>query len=483
MALEKEVQGGVEWRVTVPEGASAVVEPRPVNGWVDRVPAWLKAPAGFGRKAWLIGADDPRKVVHGLKVGAALSLVSLFYYTRPLYDGVGGWAMWAVMTVVVVFEFTVGGCLCKGFNRAMATVAAGLLAVGVHWIASRAGETAEPVILSASVFVLASAATFSRFLPAIKARFDYGITIFILTFSFVAISGYRVDRLLHLAQERAYTILIGVGICLLVCVLVCPVWAGQELHLLVSGNMEKLADSLEGLVEECFMEDGSEEGKQLPSAKSQGYKCVLNSKASEDSQANLAKWEPPHGRFRFRHPWSQYLKVAAAMRYCAYCMEALNGCVASEIKASEKMKSHLRGVCVKLSSDSSRVLKELSSSIRSMEESRIIPCLVTEMKNGAQELQAALRSLPEQLSAGGAEETAAGGGRGEKQTVTVSLMEAMPLITAASLLAEVSERVEGVVEAVGALAALARFEPSDRKKASSSVAPQDESVTPQREEV
>ncbi|KAG6515473.1 aluminum-activated malate transporter 10-like [Zingiber officinale] len=479
MAPEKEVQGGVEWRVTVPEGASAVVEPRPVNGWVDLVRAWLMAAAGFGRKAWLIGADDPRKVVHGVKVGAALSLVSLFYYTRPLYDGVGGWAMWAVMTVVVVFEFTVGGCLCKGFNRAMATVTAGLLAVGVHWIASRAGETAEPVILSASVFVLASAATFSRFLPAIKARFDYGITIFILTFTFVAVSGYRVDRLLHLAQQRAYTIVIGVGICLLVCVFICPVWAGQELHLLVSGNMEKLADSLEGLAEECFMED---QGRQLPSAKSPGYKCVLNSKASEDSQANLAKWEPPHGRFRFRHPWSQYLKVTAAMRYCAYCMEALNGCVASEIKASEKMKSHLRGVCVKLSSDSSKVLKELARSIRSMEESRSIPCLVTEMKRGAQELQAALRSLPEQLmSAGGEEETTADGGGGENQRVTVSLMEGMPIITAACLLAEVSERVEGVVEAVGALAALARF---DRKKAAfASVAPQDESATPQRQEV
>ena len=27
---------------------------------------------------------------------------------KPLYDGVGGNAMWAVMTVVVVMEFTVG---------------------------------------------------------------------------------------------------------------------------------------------------------------------------------------------------------------------------------------------------------------------------------------------------------------------------------------------------------------------------------------
>lgn len=137
------------------------------------------------------------------------------------------------------------------------------------------------------------------------------------------------------------------------------------------------------------------------------------------------------------------------------------------------MKSHLREVCVKLSLDSSKVLKELSSSIK---ESRSIHCSVVEMKNGVQELQVALRSLPNLLSIAGAEETS-------KHRVTVSLMEAMPVVTAASLLIEVSERLEGVVEAVGVLGRLASFEPSDRKKASSSVVPQDESVRPQPQEV
>lgn len=93
----------------------------------------------------------------------------------------------------------------------------------------------------------ASTATFSRFIPTVKARFDYGVTIFILTYSLVAVSGYRVEQLLTLAQQRLSTIAIGICICLLVCVLICPVWAGQELHLLIVRNMEKLADSLEGM--------------------------------------------------------------------------------------------------------------------------------------------------------------------------------------------------------------------------------------------
>lgn len=80
-----------------------------------------------------------------------------------------------------------------------------------------------------------------------KARCDYGVTIFILTFSLVAVSGYRVDELMDLAIQRISTIAIGIGITLFVCVLVYPVWSGQELHLLVSSNMAKLADSLEGM--------------------------------------------------------------------------------------------------------------------------------------------------------------------------------------------------------------------------------------------
>ncbi|RWW62190.1 hypothetical protein BHE74_00030695 [Ensete ventricosum] len=299
MATEKEAQGGLEWRVSVPEGSEMALESK----WIQRARTWLiqlvmtvvSKVTSFGKKAGKIGADDPRKVIHGVKVGIALTLVSIFYYTRPLYDGVGGCAMWAVMTVVVIFEFSVGESTVKTYDD-----------LGT------------------------SAATFSRFIPNIKARFDYGITIFILTFSLVAVSGYRVDELLRLAQQRICTIAIGISICLVVCVLVRPVWAGQELHLLVSRNMDKLADSLE--VEDYFMKDKTVEGEVSCSQRSQGYKNVLNSKASEDSQANLARWEPGHGKFGFKHPWSQYLKVGAAMRYCAYCMEALNGCINSEIQ-------------------------------------------------------------------------------------------------------------------------------------------------------
>lgn len=96
------------------------------------------------------------------------------------------------------------------------------------------------------VFLAAAAATFSRFIPTIKARFDYGAMIFILTFSLVSVSGYRVDKLVELAHERVSTIAIGASICIFITMILCPVWAGTELHHLISNNLEKLADSLEG---------------------------------------------------------------------------------------------------------------------------------------------------------------------------------------------------------------------------------------------
>ncbi|CAM0903324.1 unnamed protein product [Alopecurus aequalis] len=441
-----------EWRIRVPEGASVTVEHE--RGLASRAWAWLVScvvtleceVSGFGKRLWKIGADDPRRAVHALKVGLALSLVSVFYYTRPLYDGVGGTAMWAIMTVVVVFEYTVGGCVYKGFNRAAATVSAGAIALGVHWIAVNAGDEFEPYIRSGSVFLLASMATFSRFIPTVKTRFDYGVTIFILTYSLVAVSGYRVEALVAMAQQRVCTIAIGIAICLFVCVLISPVWAGQELHRLTARNMEKLAGAVEACVGDYFAVHEAD-GKQPPVAsdKAEGYKCVLNSKASEDSQANLARWEPAHGRFGFRHPYAQYKNVGAAMRHCAYTVEALSGCVRSEIQAPEHVKRHLAGGSASVAARCARVLGEASSSVTAMTTSWSLDLTVAEMNTAVQDLQSDLRALPFQL----AEESPA------------LVMDAVQLFTVTSLLIEVATRIEGVVDAVDTLASLAGFRSAD----------------------
>lgn len=81
-----------------------------------------------------------------------------------------------------------------------------------------------------------------------KARFDYGAMIFILTFSLVSVSGYHVDKLFELAHERLSTVAIGTSLCILISILVSPVWTGLELHLIIQKNLEKLAESLDGSI-------------------------------------------------------------------------------------------------------------------------------------------------------------------------------------------------------------------------------------------
>ena len=57
------------------------------------------------------GKDDPRRIIHSIKVGLSLTLVSMLYDVRPLYNSFGVSGMWAILTVVVVSEFTVGKSL------------------------------------------------------------------------------------------------------------------------------------------------------------------------------------------------------------------------------------------------------------------------------------------------------------------------------------------------------------------------------------
>lgn len=85
-----------------------------------------------------------------------------------------------------------------------------------------------------------------RFFPSLKTRCDYGLSIFILTFSLISVSGYRDNEVLHMAHQRVSTIIIGSCTAIIVCIGICPVWVGEELHNLVSSNMEKLGNFLEG---------------------------------------------------------------------------------------------------------------------------------------------------------------------------------------------------------------------------------------------
>uniref|UniRef100_A0A803LXN1 Aluminum-activated malate transporter n=1 Tax=Chenopodium quinoa TaxID=63459 RepID=A0A803LXN1_CHEQI len=101
-----------------------------------------------------LAKDDPRRIIHSIKVGFAITLVSLFYYFDPLYQGFGVNAMWAVLTAVVVFEFSVGATLGKGVNRALATIIGGMSGFGAHKLSTLSGNKfVEPFLLGLFVFI------------------------------------------------------------------------------------------------------------------------------------------------------------------------------------------------------------------------------------------------------------------------------------------------------------------------------------------
>ncbi|GFP86133.1 aluminum-activated malate transporter 8 [Phtheirospermum japonicum] len=383
-----------------------------------------------------IGKDDPRRIVHSIKVGLALTL----------YDGFGQAGMWAVLTVVVVFEYTVGGTICKSLNRGGATLLAGALGVGAAYLASLCGDRGEPFVLGILVFILAAVSTFTRFFPNVKRRYDYGVLIFILTFSLVAVSGSQVTEILQLARQRLATILIGGATCIVISISVGPVWAGQDLHNLVAGNIDKLADFLQGFEGEicsCSRDEirmlSSKDTKEKTLL--QGYKSVLNSKATEESLANFAWWEPGHGRFRLHHPWKQYLKIGSLVRECACLMETLMGCIDSKSQVGPSdFHLKIQPACVKMCTESSKALKELASAVKSMST---FPLSATEThvrrsKAAADHLKAIVEN--------------------SDFPAKTELGEIMHLLVAASVLVDVIKCVEKLSDSINELSQKARFE-------------------------
>ncbi|GFP82676.1 aluminum-activated malate transporter 8 [Phtheirospermum japonicum] len=400
-----------------------------------------------------VGEDDPRRIVHAMKVGLALTLVSLFYYFRPLYDGFGQAGMWAILTVVVVFEYTVGGTLSKSLNRGFATLVAGALGIGAEYLADLCGKKGEPVLLGLLVFLLAAASTFTRFFPNVKRRYDYGVLIFILTFTMVAVSGFRVTEILQLAHQRLSTIVIGGATCMMTSIFIYPVWAGQDLHNLVAGNIEKLVAFLEGFGGELvLMFPGDEISKASTKNEDksflQSYKSVINSKANEESLANFAWWEPPHGRFKFRHPWKQYLKIGAVVRECACLIEALNGYTnkKSHERVTSELQMKLQQACIKMSTESGKALRELAIAIKKMTfPSNAAKAHAQSCKAATDDLKTILENSPSLYT-------------------KANLHEIMPLLVIASVLIDITSFVEKISLSVHELSQKARFKNAIKPK-------------------
>ncbi|KAM0922628.1 hypothetical protein ACQ4PT_006101 [Festuca glaucescens] len=372
-----------DWGV-LPEAGAGAEDGGPLRRAVEavRAAAW---------DMWAFARKDPRKPVYAAKVATALALITLLVFLREPTDIVSH-SVWAILTVVVVFEFSIGATLSKGLNRGLGTLTAGGLALAVAESARHIGSL-DTVFLIICTFVVGFGTTLVKQHPKTKA-YEYGLRVFLLTFCYVTVSGYNTGEFTGTAVSRFLLIVIGAAVSLAVNIGIHPIWAGEDLHHLVAKNFARVAESLEGCVDGYLtcMEYERVPSKILTYQASDdplysGYRAAVEAQAQEETLLGFAMWEPPHGPYKMmKYPWKNYTKVGGALRHCSFAVMALHGCILSEIQSPPENRKVFSAELHNVGNEAAKVLRELGQRVKTMTRLSS-PNILAEVHHAVEELQ------------------------------------------------------------------------------------------------
>ncbi|KAK3158997.1 hypothetical protein QOZ80_2AG0144360 [Eleusine coracana subsp. coracana] len=294
---------------------------------------------------WAFARKDPRKPVFAAKVATALAFTTLLVFLREPSD-IASHSIWAILTVVVVFEFSIGATLSKGMNRGLGTVTAGGLALAVAELATQMGKY-NMVFLIISIFIVAFGATLTKLHPKMKP-YEYGLRVFLLTFCIVTVSGYKAGKFTSMAISRFVLIAVGAAISLSVNI-GC-----------VDGYLRCM--EYERVPSKILTHQASDDDHLYS-----GYRAAVEATAQEETLLGFAIWEPPHGPYKMmKYPWRSYTKVSGALRHCSFAVMALHGCILSEIQAPAESRKVFSAELHRVGQEGAKVLRELGNKVKTM---------------------------------------------------------------------------------------------------------------------